>query len=340
LPNSFTVFRWKPGAKARYKKTEVCQTCAKLKNICQTCILDLEYGLPSQARDVALGLAPEAAPVSEANREYFTQQAEEQLSTVTAQGNFGKAPSVNSTIAKLARNTPYYKRNRAHICSFFLKGECTRGDECPYRHEQPDDSELAHQNIKDRYYGQNDPVALKMLKKVEGNERLKPPQNKEITTIYIGGVVSDISEQDLRDVFYAYGEIKSVKMVPKATCAFITFTTREAAEKVIEKLAFTLNIKGHQLKVSWGKPQTVDPSTQAAQNAYPPGMIYAMPPFISPYPMYAPGTGYVMPPFLPPATANQDTSKPYYPSMDPNFLGAKPLTKPAASNPTASKPGT
>jgi len=129
-------------------------------------------------------------------------------------------------------------------------------------------------------------------------------------------------------------------MVPKATCAFITFTTREAAEKVIEKLAFTLNIKGHQLKVSWGKPQTVDPSTQAAQNAYPPGMIYAMPPFISPYPMYAPGTGYVMPPFLPPATANQDTSKPYYPSMDPNFLGAKPLTKPAASNPTASKPGT
>ena len=28
----------------RYKKTEVCQTCAKLKNVCQTCLLDLEYG--------------------------------------------------------------------------------------------------------------------------------------------------------------------------------------------------------------------------------------------------------------------------------------------------------
>ena len=32
----------------RFKKTEVCQTCAKVKNACQTCILDLEYGLPIQ----------------------------------------------------------------------------------------------------------------------------------------------------------------------------------------------------------------------------------------------------------------------------------------------------
>ena len=33
----FTVFKWKAGTKGRFKKTEVCQTCAKLKNVCQTC---------------------------------------------------------------------------------------------------------------------------------------------------------------------------------------------------------------------------------------------------------------------------------------------------------------
>ena len=47
----FTVFRWCPGAKMRFKKSEVCQTCAKLKNVCQTCLLDLEYGLPVQVKE-------------------------------------------------------------------------------------------------------------------------------------------------------------------------------------------------------------------------------------------------------------------------------------------------
>lgn len=40
----YTVFRWKPGAKARVKQTVVCQMCSKVKNVCQSCILDLQYG--------------------------------------------------------------------------------------------------------------------------------------------------------------------------------------------------------------------------------------------------------------------------------------------------------
>ena len=44
----FTIFRWCPGPRMRYKKTEICQTCSKLKNVCQTCLLNMEYGLPVQ----------------------------------------------------------------------------------------------------------------------------------------------------------------------------------------------------------------------------------------------------------------------------------------------------
>lgn len=68
------------------------------------------------------------------------------------ESSFGKARP-NDTILKLQRTTPYYKRNRAHICSFYVRGECTRGAECPYRHEMPVTGELSQQNIKDRYYG-------------------------------------------------------------------------------------------------------------------------------------------------------------------------------------------
>lgn len=56
----------------RFKKTEICQTCAKIRNVCQTCLLDLQYGLPTQVRDTALGMTNEA-PTSDINREYYAQ---------------------------------------------------------------------------------------------------------------------------------------------------------------------------------------------------------------------------------------------------------------------------
>jgi len=31
----YTVFRWRPGSEARYKKTIICQEVAKAKNVCQ-----------------------------------------------------------------------------------------------------------------------------------------------------------------------------------------------------------------------------------------------------------------------------------------------------------------
>lgn len=167
----FTVFRWCPGTGMRYKKTEICQTCSKLKNVCQTCLLDLEYGLPVQVRDEALKIK-DNLPRSSVNKEYFNHQVEAQLAGTdgsVAYGELGKITNKNEMLGKLSRKAPYYKRNRPHICSFWVKGECKRGEECPYRHEAPNDPEdpLSNQNIKDRFYGYNDPVADKLVKRYQ-----------------------------------------------------------------------------------------------------------------------------------------------------------------------------
>lgn len=88
-----------------------------------------------------------------------------------------------------------------------------------FRHEKPTDPDdpLADQNIKDRYYGINDPVADKLLKRASTMPRLDPPDDKTITTLYVGGLGDTITESDLRCVgafaciFYALGGNLSFK---------------------------------------------------------------------------------------------------------------------------------
>lgn len=115
----------------------------------------------------------------------------------------GRAASAGKDMLKeLARTDPYYKRNRPHLCSFYAKGECKRGSECPYRyvcvsilstpvierfpsffsHEMPVQNDLSKQNIQDRYHGRNDPVANKILSTNAAAAGLTPPEDKSIVS--------------------------------------------------------------------------------------------------------------------------------------------------------------
>ena len=120
------------------------------------------------------------------------------------------------------------------------------------RHEMPTTGELANQNIKDRYYGLNDPVANKMLRQLSSSSDASaaaPPADQTITTLYVGGVTEVMTEQDLRSVFYPYGEIASVRVVAKSGCAFVTYGERGAAEKAAKKLSGKLIVKGVRLRL-------------------------------------------------------------------------------------------
>eukprot|EP00188_Purpureofilum_apyrenoidigerum_P002518 Plantae.Rhodophyta-Purpureofilum_apyrenoidigerum.ctg25862.p1 GENE.Plantae.Rhodophyta-Purpureofilum_apyrenoidigerum.ctg25862~~Plantae.Rhodophyta-Purpureofilum_apyrenoidigerum.ctg25862.p1 ORF type:complete len:490 (-),score=54.12 Plantae.Rhodophyta-Purpureofilum_apyrenoidigerum.ctg25862:75-1436(-) len=260
----FVVFRWKPGGDGtRYKKTEICQTCARVKNVCQTCLLDLQYGLPVQVRDQTLAEADRQAtiiPRSDVNREYTASMQERAIENGDVDRIYESEHGNKGLAEKLSRKGPFYERNRTHVCSFFVRGECTRGAYCPYRHEMIEENELSQQNLKDRYYGVNDPVAEKMLRGVEGETGKRfgapdPPADQSIKTLFVGGVTGLVTEKELRENFQKSGDVSSIRMIADKGIAFVEMTSRQAAEAAVLALHGRLNISGARLSVKWARPQ-------------------------------------------------------------------------------------
>merc|ERR1712216_116354 len=202
----YTVFRWKAGSGARYKKTVICQDLARLKNVCQVCMLDLDYNLPVQIRDKAFSIRETLLPASRVGREVALNRLERSCEKHI---NMGYTNPPNDLLMKLARNEPCYKRNQPRTCSFFTKG-CNRGLECPFRHTAPIVSELSKQSYCYRYHGVNDPVAKKMLARATNMSTLKPPNDSSITTLFIGNITSRINADHLTDALYTYGEVKTI----------------------------------------------------------------------------------------------------------------------------------
>ena len=82
----------------------------------------------------------------------------------------------------------------------------------------PDDP-LSSQNIKDRYYGVNDPVADKMMRRAATMPKLETPSDKTISTLYVGGLDDRITEKDLRFDLFTFSTF------PIHSWSFILFST-------------------------------------------------------------------------------------------------------------------
>ena len=79
--------------------------------------------------------------------------------------------------------------------------------------------------------------------------------DRSISTLYVGGLVDDtISNEDLKDYFTPFGELKSVRVVHRTACAFVTFRSRGDAEKALENFKDGLVVQGKKLKVLWAFP--------------------------------------------------------------------------------------
>jgi pre-mRNA-splicing factor RBM22/SLT11 len=205
--------------------------------------------------------------------------------------------------------------------------------------------------IKDRYNGKDD-TAARYLKRAAEDKDLEPPADPNCATLWVGGVEAPhVNEGALRDAFYAYGELRSVRLQQASRCAFVEFTSRAAAEAAAKALYRRLTVNGMQLSLSWarssagaggarGGGQAGAGSASAAAGAAPPPPGWtpgaAAPAGVAAlYPQQAAGAAAAA--AAPPAKKAKfkmarpgaapmmgaPQGKPYYASADPSRMGSK-----------------
>ncbi|CAN7141888.1 unnamed protein product [Brassica rapa subsp. narinosa] len=146
-----------------------------------------------------------------------------------------------------------FRMNRPAICGFFESGRtCSAGDECPFSHSFPRNSN-AHRTtgLSDP---NPDPGTVDLLFKMVYMGPLDPPRDQTVKTLYLRRLNSNVQEEHLRDRFSPYGEIESIVYfgMRGVSCAFLTYTTRQAAEKAMLEHSSWVDVNGQMLKLLWG----------------------------------------------------------------------------------------
>ncbi|XP_019231776.1 PREDICTED: polyadenylate-binding protein RBP47-like [Nicotiana attenuata] len=80
----------------------------------------------------------------------------------------------------------------------------------------------------------------------------QPDADSTNTTIFVGGLDPNVSDEDLRQPFAQYGEIVSVKIPVGKGCGFVQFANRNDAEEALQKLNGTA-IGKQTVRLSWGR---------------------------------------------------------------------------------------
>ncbi|CAL9111960.1 unnamed protein product, partial [Musa acuminata var. zebrina] len=83
----------------------------------------------------------------------------------------------------------------------------------------------------------------------QGAESENDPNN---TTIFVGGLDTNVTDDHLRQVFSPYGEIVYVKIPVGKRCGFVQFASRANAEEALRMLNGT-PLGGQNIRLSWGR---------------------------------------------------------------------------------------
>ena len=149
------------------------------------------------------------------------------------------------------------------MCSFFVRGECNRGVTCPYRHTNITEQDLEglkkgngsiDDKIRERFNGINDPIAKKIMEKIEEKSKPpEPPEDKNISTLFLGGITEEMTEDMVNEKMQPFGKIERMRLVPRQNCGFVCFHSREACEKAMNTLHEKLFLIDKKIKLLWAK---------------------------------------------------------------------------------------
>lgn len=96
-----------------------------------------------------------------------------------------------------------------------------------------------------------------------GTQNDSDPNN---TTIFVGNLDSNVTDEHLRQTFGPYGELVHVKIPAGKQCGFVQYASRSSAEDALRALN-GLQLGGRSVRLSWGRNQTTK-QPQAEQNQW------------------------------------------------------------------------
>jgi pre-mRNA-splicing factor RBM22/SLT11 len=229
----FDAFRWRPPNSA-LKDTQICKVCARLRHVCQCCILDLQLHVPATVRDAVAEVAelPESAVGRTYQQDLFERSV--QLGH-TSEAIVPKHAQVHTIANRLAEKGIEAIDIWEKLCPFYVRGSCDRNaQECGLKHQIPEEI-----------------VGLTNVQRFP-----PPPKDKTIKVLYIGNLDLDITEDDLSGVFAKFGPVESLRIIPKKLIGFVDYAHRNDAEAAVRYLWGNLIVKGQQIRVNWAKSST------------------------------------------------------------------------------------
>ena len=213
-------------------------------------------------------------PGDSANRDFWANKMNAHIDKLDLPYN---NPQVKEALAQVARQhngelarglggSKASKRNAAHVCSFFVKGNCNRGASCPYRHTNITDQDLESlkkgngsidEKIRERFNGINDPIAKKIMDKIQEKTKVpEAPEDQNISTLFLGGITGEeITEEMVKEQMEKFGKIERMKLLHRQNCGFVCFFSREAAQKAISTLHEKFFLCEKKIKLDWAKCQ-------------------------------------------------------------------------------------